>query len=135
MHKQNNFLTTQIDKNSQIKSHMLFQLHNSCSNSSCNNECTIVAVAFAMYHKHIRQISKMPKLDSFLTFLKQAGSGISFVQSCSMVWYGISSYGMGKLLYGIVWYIFVWYGLSLYCMLWYGMVYLCMLWYIFVRYG
>ena len=80
-----NFLTTQINKNSQIKSQMWFQLYNSCSDSSCNNECTIVAVAFAVYHKHIRQISKMPKLDSFLTFLNQSGGGILFVQSYGMV--------------------------------------------------
>ena len=87
-----------------------------------------------MYHKHIRQISKMPKLDSFLTFLKQTGRGISFVQSygmiclrmvwenCCMVWYRISFYGMVYLC--MVWYIFVGYGTSLY-----GMVYLCRVWY------
>ena len=95
------------------------------------NECTIVAVAFAMYHKHICQISKMPKLDSFLTFLNQSGGGILFVQS--MVWYIF-------VWYGIVWYIFVKYGVSLYGMVWYGlslygMAYLCMVWYLFGWYG
>ena len=72
-----------------------------------------------MYHKHIRQMSKMPKLDSFLTFLNQSGGGILFVQSYGMVYLCM------------VWYIFVKYGISLYGMVWYGlslygMAYLCM---------